>query len=48
VPVPHARMLNAWGHNTHPSGWGTVPRADPTENTSAQEFQWSRTLLLVR
>ena len=38
VPVPHARMLNTWSHNTRPSGWGTVPRADPTENTSAQEI----------
>jgi hypothetical protein len=38
VSVPHARMLNTWGRNTHPSGWGTVPRADSTENTSAQEI----------
>ena len=38
VPVPHACMLNTWSHNTRPSGWGTVPRADPTENTSAQEI----------
>ena len=32
-------MLNTWGRNTHPSCWGTMPRADPTEeNTSAQEI----------
>ena len=38
VPVPLTFMLNAWGHNTHPSGWGTVPHANPTKNTSAQEI----------
>ena len=38
VPVPLARMSNAWGHDTHQSGWVTVPSADPTENTSAQEI----------
>jgi len=41
-PVPvttlSSHMLNAWGHNTHPSSWGTVPCANPTENTSAQEI----------
>ena len=38
VSVPHAHMLNTWGHNTHPSGWVTVPRANHSENTSAQEI----------
>jgi hypothetical protein len=39
VPVPLTCMLNAWGHSTHPSGWGTVvPPANPTENTSDQEI----------
>ena len=38
MPVPLTRMLNAWGCNANPSGWGAVPRADPIENMSAQKI----------
>ena len=38
VPVPLTCILNAWGHNTHPSSWVIMPCANPIENMSAQEI----------
>ena len=38
VPVPLTHMLNAWGCNDHPSGWGNMSHADLNETMSIQEI----------